>query len=385
MIAGVGSGKTFSGCLEAALTALWYPGSSGTVVASTYRSLKDFVLPMIKTDLWKALGTPGMWDELCVSFNQQDLIATLKNGSTIYFRSCDKEESLAGPNLSWFYIDEASRVKVAVWRIMVARLRLPPEKGWITTTPKGRNWIWDEFVRQPRENYAVFSGSSMENPHLSEEYIESLIEAYGEGSYLQQQVYAQFVAWEGLVYPNVSMDRHHLDAPADARDYKYALAGVDFGWTDPTVILVGLVGSDGAVHIVEEFYEKKVSKERLIEVALKMNKKWGVQTFWCDPSRPDLIQAFRPAQLDARRGKNEIDPGIMEVSRLIDSDLFKMDWNACPNTAQEFESYSYQEDDGGKILKDKPRDQFNHACDALRYLCASRARQGHASSTRGFR
>ena len=385
MIAGVGAGKTFMGCLETVMTALWYPGSSGTVVASTYRSLKDFVLPMIQKDLWEALGQPGGWDELCVSFNKQDLIANLANGSTIYFRSCDQEESLAGPNLGFYYIDEAARVKVAAWRIMVARLRLPPERGWITTTPKGRNWVWDEFVRQPRDNYAVFTGASMENPHLSPEYIESLKESYGEGSYLEQQVHAKFVAWEGLVYPNVSMDRHHLDAPAEARDYKYALAGVDFGWTDPTVILVGLVGMDGAVHIVEEFYEKKVSKERLLDVALEFKERWGVQTFWCDPSRPDLIQAFRPAHLDARRGKNDIDPGIMEVSRLIDSDLFKMDWIAAPNLAREFECYSYAEDDHGKFLRDKPQDKDNHACDALRYLVYSQARQGHASSTRGFR
>lgn len=97
------------------------------------------------------------------------------------------------------------------------------------------------------------------------------------------------------------------------------------------------------------------------------------------------IMALYSAKLDARRGNNDIDPGIMEVSRLIDTDLFKIDFNACQNTAREFECYSYAEDDHGKVLRDKPLDKDNHAMDALRYLCASKAKQGHANSTRGFR
>ena len=386
MICGLGAGKTFSGCLEAVRTALEYPKSSGVIVASTYRNLKDFVVPMITEELWDALGIPNGWNEYFPKFNKQDLVAVSKNGSTIYFRSCDREGDLRGPNLSWFYIDEAARVSLNTWKIMVGRIRKPPEKGWICTTPKGRNWVWDEFYKRKRNNYECFKGSTDENKHLSKEYKESLLESYS-GSFLSQEFYGEFTAWEGLVYPQINVEKHHKDAPEnggpDEGDYKYGLAGCDWGWADPSVILPGLIGNDGLVHFPEEWYKNRTPIETISEKALDLRDKWGIKTFWCDPSRPEYVSKFREYKLDSRKAKNEIDPGISAVSRLIEKDLFRMDFNQCPEMVREFECYQYSEDDQGKVLKDRPIDRDNHCMDAMRYLVYSSSRQGHASSRRG--
>lgn len=349
--------------------------------------MKDFVLPMITDELWTALGIPDGWKENFPQFNKQDLIATATNGSKIYFRSCDREGDLRGPNLGWFYIDEAAKVSLNVWKIMVGRLRRPPEMGWISTTPKGRNWIWDEFAKRHRRNYEWWTGATSENTYLTKDYIESLKESYG-GSFLRQEFYGEFTAWEGLVYPQINVEEHHKDAPADLSDYKYAIAGVDWGWADPSVILVGLVGTE-RIHVVEEFVKTRTPVENLAKKALELKNKWGIQTFWCDPSRPDAISKFKEFKLDARRGKNEIDDGIAQVSRAIEQKAidrgFVMDFNACPETAREFEVYAYPEDDQGQLKKDKPIDQNNHCMDALRYMIYSNTKQGHASSRRGAR
>jgi phage terminase large subunit len=65
--------------------------------------------------------------------------------------------------------------------------------------------------------------------------------------------------------------------------------------------------------------------------------------------------------------------------------LLFVDFNACPNVIEEFETYHYDEDDLGKIMKDRPVDQDNHAMDALRYMVYSHSRQGYVGSQRGFR
>jgi len=335
---------------------------------------------MITSELWDALGIPNGWNEYFPKFNKQDLVAVSKNGSTIYFRSCDREGDLRGPNLSWFYIDEAARVSLNTWKIMVGRIRKPPEKGWIATTPKGRNWVWDEFKKRKRNNYECFIGATDENKHLSKEYKESLLESYS-GSFLAQEFYGEFTAWEGLVYPQISVEEHHLDAPTDG--YKYALAGCDWGWADPSVILIGLVGMDGRIHFVEEYYKNRTPIETIAQKALELREKWDVKTYWCDPSRPEYIQEFRKNKLDSRKGKNEIDPGISSVSRLIEKDLFRADFNQCPEMIREFETYCYSESDQGEVLKDRPIDRSNHCMDAMRYLVYSQQKQGHASSRRG--
>ena len=354
--------------------------TSGVVVASTYRGLKDYVIPMITSELWDALGITNGWEEYFPKFNKQDLVAVAVNGSEIRFRSCDREGDLRGPTLGWFYIDEGARVSLNTWKIMQARIRRPPEKGWLTTTPKGRNWIWEEFAKRKRNNYEYFKCATSENIHLTRDYVESLKESYS-GSFLAQEFYGEFTAWEGLVYPQIVVEEHHLDAPENSEDSKYALAGCDWGWADPSVVLTGLIG-DG-IHMVEEYYKRRTPIETICDYALASREKWDTKTFWCDPSRPEYIRALREAKLDSRKGKNEIDPGIAAVTRMIERGEFKMDFNKCPETAREFEVYHYAESDQGQVLKDRPVDADNHCLDSLRYAIYSSSKQGHASSRRG--
>ena len=334
---------------------------------------------MLTEELWAQMKNPGAWNELVEAYNKQDQIIAFRNGSSIYLRSCDRPDDLRGPNLAWFYIDEASKVPQRVWRIMEGRIRKPPERGWITTTPRGRNWIWEEFARRERKSHSFVVGSTGENVHLSQEYIESLLDSYS-GAFLQQEFYGQFVGWEGLVY-NVDFDKHHLEAPTPGSDsYKYAIAGIDWGWIDPTVIVVGLVGFDNSVHLVDEFYQNKTPIETIVEKAREFNKIWGIRTFWCDPSRPEYIQEIRQGGLDSRKGHRELDPGIAVVNKYLTEGRLKIDFNRCPRTIDEFDTYHYEEDDMGQILKNRPVDANNHAMDALRYMMYSHSKVGYVGS-----
>lgn len=363
-------------------TALEYPGSLGAIVANTYRNLRDFIVPMLTQELWDRMGQRDGWREIVDTFNQQSLTAKLKNGSYIYLRSCDRPDDLRGPNLSWFYIDEASKVPHKVWRIMVGRARVKPEHGWITTTPRGRNWVWEEWARKKRKNYEYFIGSTLDNPHLSKEYKDSLIQSYS-GSFLRQEVYGEFVSWEGLVY-NFEQDKHHQPAP-QKQDYSYAIAGVDWGWVDPTAIEVAVARSDDRLQLVDEFYQKKATIEQICEVAQDLKEKWGIRTFYCDSARPEYIQELRNVGLDARKGRKELDAGIAVTSNYIDKGLLTVDYNACPMLIEEADTYHYEEDDMGNILKDRPIDASNHAMDALRYMVYTHSRRGYVGSRRGYR
>jgi PBSX family phage terminase large subunit len=314
------------------------PGTQGTIVASTYRNLHDFIIPTMVDDVWVAMGRPNGWDEVVESFNKQSLTAVFKNGSRIFLRSCDRPDDLRGQNLSWFFIDEAAKVPHKVWKIMLARLRVAPEKGWITTTPRGRNWVWEEFAQKGRKNYAFFSGSTLENKHLSKSYTDSLVQNYS-GQFLAQEVYGEFVGWEGLVY-DLHVEKHHEDY--GGQEYKYAIAGVDWGWIDPSVILVGLVGFDSKIHIVEEWYQNKRNIDFIVDVAQEMKERWNVRTYYCDSARPEYVAELRQNGMDSRKGKKELDPGIACVNNMMEKGLLTIDFNSCPNLVGEMESYHYE-------------------------------------------
>jgi len=179
-IGGIGSGKTHAGCAKALLHCN-KPGL-GLVVAPTYKMLKDATIRTFKDvagDAW-------------LDLNKSEMLARVANAEVL-FRSSDKPERLRGPNLSWAFLDEAALSNERTWQIVIGRLRAGGEAGpaWITTTPKGRNWVWREFVEKQRSEYAVHRARTDENPYLADEYIRDLEAAY-TGSFAAQELGGEF-------------------------------------------------------------------------------------------------------------------------------------------------------------------------------------------------
>ena len=81
------------------------------------------------------------------SRNRMDRNVVFGNGAMVEFRSCDWADGLRGPSLTGVWIDEASFVSGEAMRVL--RTRVSDTGGWIlvTTTPKGKNWVWTWFLR----------------------------------------------------------------------------------------------------------------------------------------------------------------------------------------------------------------------------------------------
>lgn len=142
-VGGVGSGKTRGGCLEV----LRQPaGSVGMVLAPTYPMLRDATLRTFM-DLAQRGGIVKTW-------HKAEMTAELIDGKVVMFRSADNPDRLRGPNLGWFYPDEAALMDQDVWLIMIGRLRESPGRAWVTTTPRGFNWLYDTFTHGIRQDPA---------------------------------------------------------------------------------------------------------------------------------------------------------------------------------------------------------------------------------------
>lgn len=364
---GIGSGKTYAGTVKS-IGAIGEIGGLGLVVAPTYPMLRDATERTF-------LDLAG---ELVLDFNKSEHRATFKNGAEAIFRSSEHPERLRGPNLSWAWLDEAALMDGLSWKIVIGRLRAGGKAGpaWVTTTPKGRNWVYHEFKELDRPGkYCLFRARTQDNRFLDPEFVRDLEDSY-TGDFARQELVGEFVSFEGLIYDEFRRDVHIWRGPLpELRDIAI---GVDEGYTNPSILLAIGFDSDGRAYVVDEFYERRVLHTRVVEEAGTMSGRWNAKGFYCDPSAAELSAALIKAHLRAFETDHEVLSGIRSVkARLKVQDdgrprLYVTP--GCVNTIAEFESYCWKKTKGE--FKEEPEKVNDHAMDALRYVIYPKDKRG---------
>ncbi len=265
-VGGIGSGKTLAGVVEIVRQP---PMSYGTVLAPTYPMLRD--------------ATQRTFFELYRGWvrehHKQENTTLLKNGSVIFWRSADQPDRMRGPNLNWFYMDEADYMQAEAWDVMLGRIRRAPyQKAWITTSANGlsgRGWVRDRIDRKFRSRtfgYDVITARTKDNIYLPTEYVESLYESYAS-DVARQELEGEFVDAIGRV---MRKDWIQLSAmPPEGTQYT---VGVDLAISmkkdsdDRAIVVVGK--SDKTFYVVDvitgkwSFHE---TKRKIIEAADRWN------------------------------------------------------------------------------------------------------------------
>jgi len=189
-----------------------------------------------------------------------------------------------------------------------------------------------------------------------------------------------FDAGEGLVYP--FEEAFHVREPPPLSSFREFLVGMDHGWVDPGVLLLGGVqghGADATLWLLNEWHESECPNHIWNDRA----KAWDFAKFWPDPSRPDRINDLRSAGLKVGETDNDIPGGISRVADL----LFARDVEngeryarlyvspSCVNTIREFGLYRRKKLPDG-TFDETPEDKNNHTMDALRYMAVGRFGRG---------
>lgn len=347
-IGGIGSGKTYAGCVKD-LQRATIPGTLGIVVAPTYAMLGDAT---IRTFL-------DLAGDAVETFNKSDSTVKIKHGGEILFRSADKPDRLRGANLHYAHIDEGGLCPPGTWEIIIGRLRADGKAGkcWVTTTPKGRNWLF-----RRKEEMTVFKASTKDNPYLDKEFIASLERSY-TGEFARQELDGEFISLEGLVYRFDASD--HVTERSSAEFALWGIA-IDEGYTNPAVILLVGFDGDGRAHVAREWYERGKLQEEVVRIAASWCAEREIFTIAVDASAAGLIADLRNNGMQAEPRKGRVLDGIAAVQNML---AMQGDGRprltvdpSCTNTINEFESYVWK--DG----KDEPVKENDHALDALRYL-----------------
>lgn len=247
---GVRWGKTMAAAMEG-LAAAVAPAerSIGWVVAPTY-DLADRVYREITYVAVRRLRHRVV----TIKDNERRMVLrNLAGGlSEVRAKSADNPVSLLGEGLDWLIVDEAARLKSAIWQGHLVQ-RLLDRRGWalLISTPRGKGWFYDLYRlgQGQAADHASWNYPSWTNPMLDAEEIERERARLPERVF-RQEYGAEFIEGSGAVFRNLR--ECATGGWCEPRKGEVYSAGLDLARVEDFTVLV-IVDSERRVVHVERF------------------------------------------------------------------------------------------------------------------------------------
>lgn len=362
LIAGTGSGKTIAGTGELIYYCINYPEAEGAVFAPTFGMLRRIILPTLE----KLLGRPIENSPLIESFHRGDMLITWRSGTRTWLSSLEYPERAEGQSLDYIWVDEFRLVRHVELSLQVLQRRLrgsgsgAPICAWITTTPDHPGSDLYKFLEDPKERnpYSeVFRMSLLDNrENLPESYVKNVLRTH-PGALGDRFVKGLFVTLGMGSFP-FDYTKHVVEI-IDRTQIKRMLYGVDWGWTNPAVIIAIGIDYDDRAYVLNEFYKRKATDEELIAACKEFIEKYGDGKALCGAEEPQTIEKFNKAGIRAEAWKGKREDGIRDIGSRLDKagdGRYRLYIHSrCVNLISEMQTY-----DAEKKVND-------HAVDGLRY------------------
>ena len=193
-----GAAKTLALCAWAVGQAAQYANNLILIGRDQYTDLADSTIKSF-FELLERMGLPRNW-------NAQTHTYRHPNGSEILFRHLDDERGLKNLNLGGIGIDQAEEILPTRFDLLLGRLRRPNSSRQLrlTCNPNGHDWVWQAFygpssviwssphITDPvqvspdaRDGYQVLRCTSLDNPYLPQDYLDSLKRSLSDDLYAQ--------------------------------------------------------------------------------------------------------------------------------------------------------------------------------------------------------
>jgi PBSX family phage terminase large subunit len=287
--------------------------------------------------------------------------------STIFFDGWENIGALIGEEFDFMALDEVAKFRNfwAGWQ-NVLRPTLTPRKGasLFISRPQGFNHWYDLCnVQTKNTNFKTFYATAYDNPFIAKEEIDEARVDLGEVRFAQEYL-GEFRKMEGLVYQDFSRSVHLFDDQTPrSKNFVEVIAGVDFGFTNPSCILRIEHDTDNHYWVTAEWYKTKVITKDIIEQIQTMG---GITRVYPDPAEPDRILELQNAGISTADVSKDIEAGIASVQALFREKRLHIHIS-CLNLIGELESYRYPDKRPDQNEYERPIKEKDHACDALRY------------------
>lgn len=383
VIAGRRSGKTLLAALLACYACL-ETDTKVWVVSKTYdlaRKVWNYLVPMMEKLM------PGR----NVVINESTLTMKFPWGAMLECKSADHEASLIGEGVDLLIVDEAAELKERVWQQRLSPT-LRDRKGSVVfiSTPLGRNWLYDLFIKgQKREDgFWSIRFPSWANTFVYDEAERELAESQLDRVSFLAQHEAEFVSYANMVYDDFSREVHVRPVP-DLEGWSITLS-VDPGYNGACAMLWiahNRVSSEDFV--IREIVQPKMVYADVLEAIERYEPAEGYEAFVCDIAGRATSQEtgtsfvrWMQAQEYFRRTRQtwqSVPPRIFDDLQLVRSRLRNAKGEVrlyiapeCYELIYAMENYGYPDSQSSELpVKDGRTD---HPADALRYYIKWRHR-----------
>ena len=355
------TGKTLAACWKIHMLASKYPGLNGAIVRKTQKSIYGSVLQTFDRVIKGAPVIPygGEKPEKYI----------YKNGSVIWIGGMDNPDKVLSSERDFFYANQVEELILDDWEKLLTRTTgrgaiMPYTMLFGDCNPSGRlHWI------RQRESLKKIKTRHQDNPTLYDE--NGVITEQGTrsmsaldsltGVRYKRLRLGEWASAEGAVYDTFAHEAHVKER--DPLEMKSWALACDEGYTNPAVILLVGVDSDGRWHIHREWYERGKLQSAVVAKAKEWKLEYNPSMCAVDASAAGLIADMRNAGIGARPAKGGVFEGIQTVQNMLKvagdkKPRLTID-PSCINTINEFESYAWKQNKAGGE-KDEPVKENDH-------------------------
>jgi PBSX family phage terminase large subunit len=364
------TGKTYAACYKAHWNCREYPGAQGALVRKVAASIPGTVLATMKRII-------GAFPVNYYGGDHEPERIIYPNGSQIWIGGLDKSTKVLSGERDFIQVCQAEELQINDWEVMTTRATgrgavMPYTQVFGDCNPGGSK----HFLRS-RPQIRMLHSRHIDNPTLYDDTgaltmqgIRTLETLNGlTGVRRKRLLEGIWATAEGVVYDTFDPAIHVTPRP-DEEMVSWYLA-MDEGYTNPAVILLIGVDSDGRWHVAREWYERGQLESAVIAKAKEWYTEKSCQAAAVDAAAAGLIAALKNAGLKAHSSKGRVLDGIQHIQ-----DKLKIQGDGkprytvdpgCYNVINEKESYTWKITAAG-ISKDEPIKENDHANDAERYL-----------------
>ncbi len=365
---GIQWGKTKSGALwlKKMMHKYTHPDDNFIITSPTYRIFQQSTLPPFLA-LMEGLG----------KYDKKEEAFRMYRGGTCWFRTGTQPDSVVGiTNVRAILCDEAGKYSLYFWENIQGRSSFCQAPVRIVTSPYSLNWLYKDFIKIKRRNpealpnVELIQASSKENPHFPAEEYEDKKRTMDSRRF-NMMYGGEFDKMQGLVYDCFDEDLNSSD-PFEFPAGTQFFGGIDWGYTDPFVLVIHAVLPNGLRFQISETYKSGLTLPEIGEICQQKMKTWNVSRFYAGPDQPASIEYLNRLGCTTIAANNAIRLGIDIFYELIKSRTYKIIKGTSPHTIDEMDTYHYPDPKDLKpdqsTKEAKPVGQNDHALDANRYV-----------------
>lgn len=347
------SGKTH-GCINALIFRSQTHDPADYIVAGRTSTtvLRNVIIPMKK--LAESYG-------LKAKLKRNDMLLEI-DGSKFYYFGANTEDSqdvVQGMTAGGFLLDEAVLLPKSFVMQCIARCSVADPIMLMTmnkTSP--HHWLKKEMIDTGAVE--LIESTLEDNPYIGKQ-TKQMYESTLQGHYKERMLNNEWASATGRIFPDIM----EVPKPERSGDEVIAVDAAQSGTT--AALLFRKINQKSWVAIKEYYYtgERRISRHA-IDIAMLSQKAKIV----IDPSAASLKLELRELGRNVRNGNNDVDFGIRTTQNAINNHYVRVYAKGCPNLLSEMESYVWDEKASERGI-DQPVKQKDHACDCLRYFCAT--------------